>query len=90
MFNQYFCSVYTVEDQTNLPTIIDLNYTTGLSDIQIDQIDILNRLKLLDKNKAMGPNNLHPNVLKELPAELSAPLTKIFQMSINLGQIPEA
>ena len=48
--------------------------------------------KLLMKTnitKSCGPDELHPKMLKELAVELAAPMTKLFNQSLFLGEIPE-
>ena len=43
----------------------------------------------LDTNKSVGPDNIHPMLLRRLANELEKPLTVIFQMSLNEGQLPD-
>jgi hypothetical protein len=40
--------------------------------------EILKLLQNLDVSKSCGPDGLHPNMLKELSATISKPLTIIF------------
>ena len=37
----------------------------------------------------MDWNELHPRMLKELAVELAAPMTKLFNQSLFLGEVPE-
>ena len=39
--------------------------------------------------KSCGPDELHPRMLKELAAELAAPMTKLFNQSLFLEEVPE-
>ncbi|KAK4828082.1 LOW QUALITY PROTEIN: hypothetical protein QYF61_023142, partial [Mycteria americana] len=42
----------------------------------------------LDTHKSMGPDEIHPRVLKELAEELTKPLSIIYQQSWLTGEIP--
>ncbi|KFQ06780.1 hypothetical protein N330_06861, partial [Leptosomus discolor] len=42
----------------------------------------------LDAHKSMGPDGLHPRVLKELMDVLTKPLSIIYQMSWLTGEVP--
>ena len=46
-------------------------------------------LKGLNATKAMGPDAIHPHILKELSHELSEVITHFFQQSIDDGTIPK-
>ena len=46
-------------------------------------------LKCLNPSKALGPDELHPRVLKELAKELGPVFVHLFQQSINTGEIPK-
>ena len=46
-------------------------------------------LKGLNASKALGPNELHPRVLKELATELGPVFAHLFQQSIDTGEIPK-
>ena len=46
-------------------------------------------LKGLNPSKALGPDELHPRVLKELAKELGPIFAHLFQQSINTGEIPK-
>ena len=46
-------------------------------------------LKGLNPSKALGPDELHPRVLKELATELGPICAHLFQQSIDYGDIPK-
>ena len=46
-------------------------------------------LKGLNPSKALGPDELHPRVLKELATELGLVFAHLFQQSIDNGEIPK-
>ena len=43
----------------------------------------------MNPSKALGPDELHPRVLKELATELGPVLAHLFQQSIDTGEIPK-
>ena len=55
--------------------------------------DVFNKieklLKGLNPSKALGPDELHPRVLKELATELGSVFAHLFQQSIDTGEIPK-
>ena len=46
-------------------------------------------LKGLNPSKALGPDEFHPRVLKELATELGPVFAHLFQQSIDKGEIPK-
>ena len=46
-------------------------------------------LKGLNQSKALGPDELHPRVIKELASELGAVFAHLFQQSFDTGEIPK-
>ncbi|KFQ88614.1 hypothetical protein N337_11530, partial [Phoenicopterus ruber ruber] len=42
----------------------------------------------LDTHKSMGPDGIHPRVLRELVAVLTKPLSIIYQQSWPTGEVP--
>ena len=50
---------------------------------------VIKLLNGLNYSKALGPDELHPRVLKELPTELGPVFAHLFQQSIDNGEIPK-
>ena len=46
-------------------------------------------LKGLNSSKALGPDELHPTLLKELATELGPIFAHLFQQSIDSDEIPK-
>ena len=49
---------------------------------------VYDRLSKLDSGKSVGPDGLHPHLLKECGSSIAKPLASIFQESLSQGQIP--
>ena len=88
LLNDFFASVFTNEDLNNVPDIDDKTVTAYLETLEITYDDVYKELGQLDKNKSPGPDNVHPNVLKECKESIALPLALIFQKSIANGSIP--
>ncbi|KFO81232.1 RNA-directed DNA polymerase from mobile element jockey, partial [Cuculus canorus] len=54
----------------------------------IQEETVRDLLAHLDTHKSMGPDGIHPRVLKELADVLSKPLSIIFQWSWLTGDVP--
>ena len=50
--------------------------------------DVTDRLAALNSDKSMGPDGVHPRVLKECAASIAIPLTAIFKRSHKDGRAP--
>ena len=63
--------------------------TPFMEDIVITKEVVTRLLKGLTPSKALGPDELHPSVLKEFATELGPIFAHIFQQSIDSGVIPK-
>ena len=55
--------------------------------IVVSNEDVTKLLKGLNPSKALGPDELHPRVLKELATELGPVFVHLFQKSLETGEI---
>ena len=60
-----------------------------MNDIVVSAVGVTKLLKGLNPSKALGPDELHPRVLKELASELGPVFAHLFQQSIDTGEIPK-
>ncbi|CAM4607923.1 unnamed protein product [Lepidochelys olivacea] len=88
VLNAFFGSVFTnkVSSQTAA-----LGITTWGIDGQpsVEKEVVRDYLEKLDMHKSMGPDELHPRVLKELAAVIAEPLAIIFENSWRTGEVPD-
>ncbi|CAM4614010.1 unnamed protein product, partial [Caretta caretta] len=86
VLNDFFASVFTnkVSSQTAV-----LGITTWGIDGQpsVEKEVVRDYLEKLDVHKSMGPDELHPRVLKELAAVIAEPLAIIFENSWRTGEV---
>lgn len=60
----------------------------GMPPINITVEGVKKLLSSLNPYKAVGPDSLHPRVLKELSTEIAPALCKIFRASLQSGVVP--
>ena len=56
--------------------------------IKVTVPGVLNLLKGLNPNKACGPDNIGPRLLRDLSEQIASSLTTIFQQSLHDGIVP--
>ena len=96
----FFTSVHT--DETDLEELFLSDFFENISkneeddiasklgEVEISEEDVLEGLKRLNPFKSVGPDEIHPRILKELATEFYRPLTHIFRTSMRTGVVPEA
>ena len=97
--NAFFESVFTDEDDAN-----DINLDGGscekllykgkisrekLSSIVFDKDSIIEELNNIDPFKANKKDCIHPRILKEVRDNIVDPLSIIFNMSMQTGEVPD-
>ena len=60
-----------------------------MNDIVVSNEGVTKLLKGLNPSKALGPDELHPRVLKELATELGPVFAHLSQKSLDMGEIPK-
>jgi hypothetical protein len=86
--SNFFASVFTAEPPGPTPTPAVQHYDQPLENVDISAEDIREVLNTLKTNKARGPDDIHPQVMKEAAVEISVPLKIIFKKSIDTGCLP--
>ena len=86
--NDYFVSVSDLDDSnSSLPPFVSKTNAT-LDSIVIHKSDIEDVIGNLDINKAVGPDLISHRVLKNVRHSISAPLTLLFNKSLDQGLFP--
>ena len=60
-----------------------------MSHIHISNEGVIKMMKGLNPSKALGPDELHPRVLKEFAVELGPVFAHLFQQSLDKREIPK-
>lgn len=90
--NQYFASVFTDEDMSNIPDaklLFHGNETEKLLDIVVDEDLVRKKLDGLRTDKAAGADGISPRVLVELKDVISFPIMYIINESVRTGVVPD-
>ena len=89
-FNKHFIAASkTIDSHTDLPfdpQIRDDSF--HLNFINITVSDVEDQIKLLDVNKAFGPDGISPKIIKECIGPISNILARLFNYSLNVKQVP--
>jgi len=88
VLSDFFKSVFTEEDTTNIPRLAERHGGNFISDADITEDLVLEKLKALKTNKSPGPDMCHPYVLSALRDEMKKPLSQLFTKSLESGEIP--
>ena len=88
ILNRRFSSVFTREDDTSTPDKGQSLYTS-MPDIVIKRNGVKKILKELNPHKATGPDDLPSRILKLGAGELAPALVKLYQYSIDTGEVPQ-
>ena len=86
--NTFLKSTFTSEESDNIPTILT-KISDILTDIVLTEDTIFCKLLSLNGNKAPGPDDLHPYILKSCAATLTKPLLLLTQQSLASGSLPD-
>ncbi len=76
LLNNFFGSVFTREDTTNIPAAKEME---DMEEVVITLNKVKMKIKNLKEASAAGPDNVGPRLLRELGNELAPALVKIFQ-----------
>ena len=91
VLNEYFSSVFTTEDISSLPvpfTKSEGNKSEHLGQLFVTPEMIEKKIKKMKDNKSSGVDGIPPKLLKEIVEQISTPLTKVFNLSLEEGIVP--
>ena len=86
-FSGQFTDVFSKNEHTQV-LLLDRS-APFMNDIAVSKDGLIKLLKGLNPSKALGPDELHPRVLKELATEVGPVFAHLFQQSIDSGEIPK-
>ncbi|RMC06634.1 hypothetical protein DUI87_16072 [Hirundo rustica rustica] len=87
VLNDYFASVFS-EETTCPPELVD-GVREQNGPLIIEEVAVRELLKCLDIHKSMGPDGIHPRVMRELADELAKPLSIIYHQPWLTGEVPD-
>ncbi|RMC06903.1 hypothetical protein DUI87_16353 [Hirundo rustica rustica] len=92
VLNAFFASVFggkttCLQDNCSLGLVDGVRKQNGPPIIQEEAVRGL--LRCSDTHKSMGPDGIHPRMMRELADELAKPLSIIYQQSWFTGKVPD-
>jgi len=89
LFNKFFSGVFINEDKDDVPQLESRIFNDELKDIVVTSDIVKKKLLRLNHSKSPGGDQIHPRILKENAEVICDYLSIMFQMSINVGHLPE-
>ena len=89
IFNEFYASVSTIDNENDLIPANNIQLGPLLGNITIVQNDVYEILSKLNTGKATGPDNIGNTLLKRCAPSITPVLTRIFNLSLSLGQFPK-
>jgi len=89
ILNDYFASVFTKEDLSNVPSCNSVESNTCLNSVEITEDKVKKAVSKLQDNKAAGTDGLNSTFVKNCIEGIVSPVCKIFRESIRTGEVPQ-
>ena len=91
VLNEYFSSIFTTEDIGSLPvpfTKFEGSKSEHLGQLIITPEMIAKKIKKMKDNKSPGVDGIPPKLFEEIVEQISTPLAKMFNLSLEKGIVP--
>lgn len=87
ILNEQFRTAFTAEDLSHIPSKGDSPFP-AMDEIRVGEEGVRKLLCSLKIDKATGPDTIPAFILKSAADELAPVLTKLFQLSLDTGDVP--
>ena len=87
LLNEYFSSVFTQEDISNIPEPTNMfkgDSNEKLTELKVTPNEVLGKLENFKVDKSPGGDNIHPKLLYELRGAIAEPIAKLYNFSLTL------
>jgi hypothetical protein len=88
LLNETFGKAFTRENNNNVPDPDQSHQGQEISNISVTVKEVRGKIRKLRREAAAGPDGIGPVILQELEDELAPVLTKIFNKSLQTGEVP--
>ena len=89
--NMHFSSVFTREDISSLPVPETKFKGSGeerMGKLVVTAEVVANKINNMKENKSPGVDGIAPKILKETVEQISTPLARVFNMTLQVGIVP--
>lgn len=88
ILNQYFANQSKIETPPMALPPLKLTTHSLLDSLNVTSSEVSDIIKLLDVNKANGPDCISSRLIKQVINAITLPLTDLFNKSLALGKVP--
>jgi len=91
LLNAFFASVFSAKASSQQSQALEVSEEACRKDDLplVEEHCVRDQLSNVDAHKSMGPNGMHPQVLRELADVIAEPLSIVFERSWRTGEVPE-
>ena len=87
VLNNYFADISSLDDEPDIP-LHGPGPPNHMENFFITDEEVLDQIKILNLNKPPGPDGISPVILKNISHSILKPLTKMFNLSLHMGELP--
>jgi hypothetical protein len=88
LFREHYSEIYNIPPPTAHPLLAPRNFQQPLLTVHFSVEDVRDLLFKLDPYSSMGPDKIHPRILKEAASSLAVPFHNLFKQILHTGMLP--
>ena len=88
-FQKCYSAIFSEMGQQVQMTLPESSFDQELMTVVFSTDDICQQLQCINTYSAMGPDQIHPRILKETAFELTGTYCQLFNQTIQIGTLPQ-